>query len=74
MSAAGKMMARDLADKMPPPDRLRSGGGMGGEDDGEETDEGATMGSALADALKSGDGAAIYSAFKDLADHCGGGE
>lgn len=73
MSMAGKAMARDLADSLPPPDRLsKSGGGM--EEEGEETDEGATMGSALAAALKRGDGAEIYSAFKDLADHCSGGE
>lgn len=71
MSFAGKKMATDLADSLPPPDRLsKSGGGM---EEGEETDEGATMGSALADAIKSGDGAAIYAAFKDMADHCSGG-
>lgn len=72
MSVAGKKMALDLADSLPPPDRLSKAGPD--EEMGEETDEGATMGSALADAIKSGDGAAIYSAFKDMSDHCSGGE
>lgn len=44
--------------------------GMGGE----ESDTGALAGTALAKALKSGDGAAIYSAFQDLMRECEAGK
>jgi hypothetical protein len=75
MSFMGKKMASSMVDELPPPDRLkRRPPGDEGEMADEEPDEGATMGTALADALKGGDGAAIYAAFKDMADHCSGGE
>ena len=71
MSAGSKKMALDIVEAMPPPDRLRRWA-PGDEPDQDDEDGGASMGDALASAIKSGDGRAIYEAFKDLADHCSG--
>jgi hypothetical protein len=74
MSFAGRQMAKGIADKLPPPDKLSSYKGGGESDDGGDEEDG-DMGpeahaSALLDAIQAKDPAAIVSAFKDLSSAC----
>ena len=76
MSAAGRSMARDLADKLPPPDKLKSRKG-GGEDDGDGADSeddgdmaAESHAQALLDAIQAKDPSGIVEAFKDLSSAC----
>jgi hypothetical protein len=72
MSFGGRQMAKGIADKLPPPDKLSSyKGSEGGDDDEEDGDMGAEAhASALLDAIKGNDPAGIVAAFKDLSDAC----
>lgn len=73
MAANAKQLGAGAVDDLPPPNRLASykgGSAEPDEDDGATADE--EMGAAFAEAVSSGDGAAITRAFRDLSDHCRG--
>lgn len=74
MAASAKQLGAGAVDDLPPPNRLASyKGGSEMEPDGDESAGDDAMGSALAAAIKSGNGAAITAAFRDLSDHTAAG-
>ena len=72
MAASAKQLGGSAVDSLPPPDRLGSYKGGASEPDEDDGAGDEAMGSAFAEAVKSGDGAAITAAFRDLSDHCRG--
>ncbi len=76
MSAAGRKMAVDVVEALPPPDKLSSYKGSKKNDgDGPDTEDDADMGaeshaSALLDAIEAKDPGGIVKAFKELSESC----
>ena len=74
MAGSAKSLGGAAVDSLPPPNGLSryKGGGAPMEPDEDDGAGDEAMGSAFADAVKSGNGAAITAAFRDLQDHCSG--
>jgi hypothetical protein len=75
VSAAGRQMAAEMVDKLPPPDKLSSYKGGKEDGDGPDMEDDADMGaeshaSALLDAIEAKDPGGIVKAFKDLSSAC----